>query len=160
MALRGINHARLHVAATCVGQATRMLEETTSHVNGRRQFGAPLADLGAVQATLGAGFAELEAGRALTVESARAFDAGDIPRHRIAAAKLYSSEMASRVADRCVQLLGGEGIVGPHPVPRMWRDVRALRIYEGSSPVHERNLAKAMIRQVATDGALPNSYRV
>ncbi|WP_368681106.1 acyl-CoA dehydrogenase family protein [Rhodococcus opacus] len=65
MALRGINHARLHVAATCVGQATRMLEETTSHVNGRRQFGAPLADLGAVQATLGAGFAELR-GRTCT----------------------------------------------------------------------------------------------
>ncbi|MFC0454446.1 acyl-CoA dehydrogenase family protein [Rhodococcus jostii] len=160
MALRGINHARLHVAATCVGQATRILEETTAHVLGRKQFGAPLADLGAVQATLGACFAELEAGRALTVECARTFDEGAIPRHRIAAAKLYSSEMASRVADRCVQLLGGEGIVGPHPVPRMWRDVRALRIYEGSSPVHERNLAKAMIRQVATDGTLPNSYRV
>ncbi|WP_368681166.1 acyl-CoA dehydrogenase family protein [Rhodococcus opacus] len=82
-----------------------------------------------------------------------------MPRHRIAAAKLYSSEMASRVADRCVQLLGGEGIVGSHPVPRMWRDVRALRIYEGSSPIHERNLAKAMIRQVGVDGTLPDSYR-
>ncbi|BAH50872.1 acyl-CoA dehydrogenase family protein [Rhodococcus opacus] len=160
MALRGINHARLHVAATCVGQATRMLEETTAHVNGRKQFGAPLAELGAVQATLGESFAELEAGRALAIDSARSFDGGEIPRHRIAAAKLYNSEMASRVADRCVQLLGGEGIVGPHPVPRMWRDVRALRIYEGSSPVHQRNLAKAMIRQVSETGTLPNSYRV
>ncbi|MGW4771945.1 acyl-CoA dehydrogenase family protein [Nocardia sp. NPDC004278] len=160
MALRGINHARLHVAATCVGQATRMLEETTAHVSGRTQFGAPLSDLGAVQATLGASFAEMEAGRALVVESARAFDQGVIPRHRIAAAKLYSSEMASRVADRCVQLLGGAGIVGPHPVPRMWRDVRALRVYEGSSPIHERNLAKAMIKQVGVDGTLPDSYRV
>lgn len=159
IALRGINHARMHVAATCVGQATRMLEETTAHVIGRNQFGSPLAELGAVQATLGASFSELEAGRALAIESARAFDEGVIPRHRIAAAKLYTSEMASRVADRCVQLLGGEGIVGPHPVPRMWRDVRALRIYEGSSPVHERNLAKAMIKQVAADGTLPDSYR-
>lgn len=78
-----------------------------------------------MQATLGESFAELEAGRALAVDSARSFDSGEIPRHRIAAAKLYNSEMASRVADRCVQLLGGEGIVGPHPVPRMWRDVRA-----------------------------------
>jgi acyl-CoA dehydrogenase len=159
MALRGINHARMHVAATCVGQATRMLEETTAHVIGRSQFGSPLSELGAVQATLGASFAELEAGRALTIESARVFDSGVIPRHRIAAAKLYGSEMASRVADRCVQLLGGEGIVGPHPVPRMWRDVRALRIYEGSSPIHERNLAKAMIKQVRADGTLPDSYR-
>lgn len=159
MALRGINHARLHVAATCIGQGTRLLEETTAHVNGRRQFGSAIAELGAVQATLGGSFAELEAGRSLTVECARAFDEGSIPRHRIASAKLFSSEMVGRVADRCVQLLGGEGIVGPHPVPRMWRDVRALRIYEGSSPIHERNLGRAMIKQVAANGTLPNTYR-
>ncbi|KRF10408.1 acyl-CoA dehydrogenase family protein [Nocardioides sp. Soil796] len=159
MALRGINHARMHVAATCVGQATRILEETTAHVNGREQFGSALSELGAVQATLGESFAEMEAGRALVIESARSFDTGVIPRHRIAAAKLYGSEMASRVADRCVQLLGGEGIVGPHPVPRMWRDVRALRIYEGSSPIHERNLGRAMVKQVSADGTLPNTFR-
>ncbi|MDA3642813.1 acyl-CoA/acyl-ACP dehydrogenase [Saccharopolyspora indica] len=159
MALRGINHARLHVAATCVGQATRMLEETTAHVNGREQFGGPLADLGAVRSTLGESYAELEAGRALVVECARTFDRGEIPRHRIAAAKLYCSEMASAVADRCVQLLGGAGIVGPHPVPRMWRDVRALRIYEGSSPIHQRNLGRAMIEQVGADGTLPDTFR-
>ena len=160
MALRGINHARLHVAATCVGQATRILEEITSHVTGREQFNAPLADLGAVQAVLGECFAEVEAARALVMEGARSFDEGDVPRHRIAAAKLFASEMAGRVADKCLQLLGGEGIVGDHPIPRMWRDVRALRIYEGSSPIHERNLAVAMIRQGKIDGRLPNSYRV
>lgn len=160
MALRGINHARLHVAATCVGQATRILEEITSHVTGREQFNAPLSDLGAVQAVLGECFAEVEAARALVMEGARSFDEGEVPRHRIAAAKLFASEMASRVADKCLQLLGGEGIVGNHPIPRMWRDVRALRIYEGSSPIHERNLAVAMIRQGKIDGRLPNSYRV
>ncbi|WP_328375987.1 acyl-CoA/acyl-ACP dehydrogenase [Streptomyces sp. NBC_01020] len=159
-ALRGINHARLHVAATCVGQATRMLEETAAHLLERRQFGAPLADLGAVQADLGRCFADLEAARALTVAAADSFDSGTIPRHRIAAAKLFASEMASRVGDRCVQLLGGEGIVGDHPVPRMWRDVRALRIYEGSSPVHERNLGRAVTRQVGACGSLPDTYRV
>ncbi|PQZ94971.1 acyl-CoA dehydrogenase [Arthrobacter sp. MYb227] len=160
MALRGINHARLHVAATCVGQATRILEEITRHVTGREQFNAPLSDLGAVQAVLGECFAEVEAARALVMEGARSFDEGEVPRHRIAAAKLFASEMASRVADKCLQLLGGEGIVGNHPIPRMWRDVRALRIYEGSSPIHERNLAVAMIRQGKIDGRLPNSYRV
>lgn len=160
MALRGINHARLHVAATCVGQATRILEEIVTHVNGREQFGAPLAELGAVQAVLGECFAEVEAARALVLEGARTFDEGTVPRHRIAAAKLFASEMAGRVADKCLQLLGGEGIVGDHPIPRMWRDVRALRIYEGSSPIHERNLAVAMIRQGKIDGRLPNTYRV
>ncbi|MCX4785037.1 MULTISPECIES: helix-turn-helix domain-containing protein [unclassified Streptomyces] len=65
-------------------------------------------DLGAAQADLGGCFADLEAGRALTVDAARAFDSGSIPRHRIAAAKPFCSEMAGRVADRCVQLPGGE----------------------------------------------------
>ena len=142
-AMRGINHARLHVAATCVGQADRMLDEAARHVTGRHQFGAPLADLGVVQAELGRCYADLEAGRALVVDAARAFDTGKIPRQRISAAKLFCSEMAGRVADRCVQLLGGEGIVGSHPIPRMWRDVRALRIYEGASAIHERNLGRA-----------------
>lgn len=160
MALRGINHARLHVAATCVGQATRILEEIVKHVNERHQFDAPLSELGAVKAVLGECFAEVEAARALVMESARSFDEGDVPRHRIAAAKLFASEMAGRVADKCLQLLGGEGIVGDHPIPRMWRDVRALRIYEGSSPIHQRNLATAMIRQGKVDGRLPNSYRI
>lgn len=159
-AMRGINHARLHVAATCVGQATRMLEETTRHVSERHQFGGPLADLGVVQAELGRCYSEMEAGRALALDAARAFDAGVVPRQRISAAKLYCSEMVGRVADRCVQLLGGEGIVGPHPVPRMWRDVRTLRIYEGASAVHERNLGRAMVRSVAAEGVLPDSYRV
>ncbi|WP_435199913.1 acyl-CoA dehydrogenase family protein [Janibacter sp. GS2] len=160
VALRGINHARLHVAATCVGQATRMLEETARHLDQRQQFGAPLSELGAVQADLGRCFADMEAARALTVEAARAFDEGTIPRHRISAAKLFASEMASRVGDACVQLLGGEGIVGDHPVPRMWRDVRALRIYEGSSPIHERNLGRAVVGHVGTAGVLPDTYRV
>src|SRR5699024_9550280 len=72
MALRGINHARLHVAATAVGQATRMLEETVAHVSVREQFGEPLAELGVVQDCLGDCYAQLEAGRALTLEAAKA----------------------------------------------------------------------------------------
>jgi len=141
-ALRGINHARTHVAATAVGQATRLLAEATGHAVHRNQFGAPLADLGVVESMLGRSYAELAAGRALVLDCARAFDTGPIPHHRIAAAKLFCTEMANTVADRAVQILGGEGIVGDHPVPRMWRDVRALRIYEGASQVHERNLAR------------------
>ncbi|GAA4481266.1 acyl-CoA dehydrogenase family protein [Rhodococcus olei] len=143
-ALRGINHARTHVAATAVGQATRMLEEATRHAHTRRQFGSPIAEFGAVQAMLGRSYAELEAGRALVLQCAREFDAGTPPREKISAAKLYCTEMASEVGDRAVQVLGGEGIVGESPVPRMWRDVRALRIYEGASQIHERNLARAL----------------
>ncbi len=159
LALRGINHARTHVAATAVGQATRILHEATRHARTREQFGQPLADFGAVESLLGQSYAELEAGRALVLDCARAFDAATgpgndtaappaIPAARIAAAKLFCTEMASRVADRALQILGGEGIVGDHPVPRMWRDVRTLRIYEGASQVHERNLARHLKKTV------------
>lgn len=143
-ALRGINHARTHVAATAVGQATRLLAEAVAHATDRHQFGHPIAELGALQSLLGRSYAELEAGRALVLDCAREFDRSTPPRERISAAKLYCTEMASEVADRAVQVLGGEGIVGDHPVPRMWRDVRALRIYEGASQLHERNLARAL----------------
>ena len=147
-ALRGINHDRTHVAATAVGQATRLLDEATRFATSREQFGQPLADFGAVEAMLGRSYAELEAGRALILDCARQFDGGEIPAERIAAAKLYCTEMASEIADRAVQILGGAGIVGDHPVPRMWRDVRALRIYEGASQIHERNLARYLKKGV------------
>lgn len=148
-ALRGINHARIHVAATAVGQASRMLTEATAHSMRRHQFGSAIADLGVVEAKIGRSFAEIEAGRALVLDCAREFDrSGFAPRERISAAKLYCTEMASQVGDRAVQMLGGDGIVGDHPVPRMWRDVRALRIYEGASEIHERNLARFVKRRV------------
>lgn len=145
LALAGINHARTHVAATAVGQGTRLLQEATRHVATREQFGAPLAELGSVQAMLGRSLAELAAARELTLACSRAWDRGEPDRHQIAAAKLYATEMVGQVADRAVQVLGGAGIVGDSPVPRMWRDVRALRIYEGASEIHERNLARHLV---------------
>ena len=145
LALRGINHARTHVAATAVGQATRLLHEAARHAGRREQFGRPLAELGSLESMIGTSYAELRAGRALVLDTARAFDTGPIPRHEIAAAKHFCTEMAGRVADRAVQILGGEGIVGDSPVPRMWRDVRALRIYEGASQLHEHNLGRHVV---------------
>ncbi|WP_404314803.1 acyl-CoA dehydrogenase family protein [Prescottella equi] len=151
LAMRGINHARIHVAATAVGQATRILDEAARHAATRSQFGRPIGEFGSIEAMLGSSYAELEAGRALVLDCARAFHGDSIPRHRIAAAKYYCTEMASRVADRAVQILGGEGIVGDSPVPRMWRDVRALRIYEGASQIHERNLGRHVREAANTD---------
>jgi acyl-CoA dehydrogenase len=151
-ALRGINHARMHVAATAVGQATRLLAEMAAHARTRRQFGAPLGDLGAVQEKLGHGYAELAASSALVRDCARRFDeatgsAGGrpIPATEIAAAKYVATEMVGRLADQAVQLVGGEAIAGDHCVGRLWRDVRALRIYEGASELHLRNLGRHVV---------------
>ena len=148
-ALRGINHARTHVAATAVGQALRLQMEAGVHAATRRQFGKPLVDIDTVAASLGTSYSEIEAGRTMVLECARRFDNGPIPWQFIAATKLFCTEMVGRVADRAVQILGGEGIVGDSPIPRMWRDVRALRIYEGASEVHQVNLGRHAARESA-----------
>jgi acyl-CoA dehydrogenase len=148
LALRGINHARTHVAATAVGCATRLLTEATAHALTRHQFGQPIAQFGVIEAMLGRSRAELEAARALVLDCARAWDAGGIPWPRIAAAKLVATETGKEIADRAVQILGGEGIVGDHPVGRLWRDIRALSIYEGTTQIHERNLARHLLKTV------------
>lgn len=147
-ALRGINHARLHVAATCVGQAIRLIEEMTTYAAERRQFNQPIGEFGQIQAMLADSQAEMSAARALCLECARAFDTGDaIPFIDIASAKLFASEMVSRVADRAVQVMGGLGYMeGLSPVARLSRDVRLFRIFEGASQVQQSNIARAMLR--------------
>ena len=147
-ALRGINHARLHVAATCVGQAIRLIEEMTAYAAERRQFGQPIGEFGQVQAMLADSQAEMSAARALCMDCARAFDSGDaIPFIDIASAKLFASEMVSRVADRAMQVMGGLGYMEDlSPVARLSRDVRLFRIFEGASQVQQSNTARAMLR--------------
>lgn len=147
-ALRGINHARLHVAATCVGQAIRLIEEMTAYAAERRQFGQPIGEFGQLQAMLADSQAEMSAARALCMDCARAFDTGDaIPFIDIASAKLFASEMVSRVADRAVQVMGGLGYMEDlSPVARLSRDVRLFRIFEGASQVQQSNIARAMLR--------------
>ncbi len=149
-AMRGINHARLHVATTCVGQAQRLLDEALAHARQRRQFGQALAEFQLVQAQLADSRAELLAARSMVLETARAFDTageavgpliGDI-----ACCKLFASEMVGRVADRAVQVHGGMGYMRGSVVEQFFRDVRLLRIFEGASDVQRLLIAKEMMR--------------
>jgi len=149
MGLRGINHARTHVAATCVGQALRLLEEAVSYLTTREQFGQPIGEFQALQVLLGESRAEVLAARALVLECARAFDAGPIPHNEIACAKLFASEMVCRVADRVVQMLGGQGYLEARAVARLYRDVRLFRIFEGTSQIQQINIARQMLRKAA-----------
>jgi len=149
-ALRGINHARLHVAATCVGQAIRLIEEMTNYAARRIQFDRPVGDFGQIQALLADSQAEMAAARALCIDCAKAFDlGGPIPHVNIASAKLFASEMVSRIADRAVQILGGMGYMEDmSPIPRLYRDVRLFRIFEGTSQVQQANIARAMLKDI------------
>lgn len=150
-ALRGINSARTHVAATCVGQAVRLIAEAVAHARQRRQFGQPIGDFQMVQALLAEMQADMLAAKALVLEVARAFDRAtangtSLPFPEIAAAKYFASEMVCRVADRAVQILGGAGYVEDNAVTRMYRDVRLFRLFEGTSQIQQQQIAKAMLR--------------
>lgn len=149
-ALRGINHARLHVAATCVGQAIRLIEEMTNYAARRIQFDRPVGDFGQIQALLADSQAEMAAARALCIDCAKAFDlGGPIPHVDIASAKLFASETVSRIADRAVQILGGVGYMEDmSSIPRLYRDVRLFRIFEGTSQVQQANIARAMLKDI------------
>ena len=147
-ALRGINHARLHVAATCVGQAIRLIEESVKFSNSRIQFETPISEMPAIQNMIADSYSEMLASRAMTLEAARKFDTGSIPETEIAAAKYFSSEMVSRVADRSLQIMGGAGYLEGNPITRLFRDTRLFRLYEGTSQIQQRNIARKIIREL------------
>lgn len=151
-ALRGINHARLHVAATCVGQALRLIDEAVAHAIERKQFGQPLSEFQSIQNMLADSRAETAAARALTLDCARAFDRAvaegtPLPFADISSAKYFASEMVCRVADRAVQVLGGAGYMEDGAVARLFRDVRLFRIFEGASQIQQQQIARDMLRR-------------
>ncbi len=149
-AMRGINHARLHVAVTCAGQAQRLLDETLAHVTQREQFGQKLAEFQLVQAHLADSRAELLAARSMILETARAFDAAGEAQGGIiadiACCKLFASEMLGRVADRAVQLHGGAGYMRGSVVEQLYRDARLFRIFEGASDIQRLLIGRSMVR--------------
>jgi acyl-CoA dehydrogenase len=158
-ALRGINSARTHVAATCVGQAIRLIAEAVAHARKREQFGQPIGEFQLVQGLLAEMQADMLAAKALVLDVARAFDrstetGSPLPFPDIAAAKYFGSEMVCRVADRAVQILGGAGYVEDNAVTRMYRDVRLFRLFEGTSQIQQQQIAKAMLRAGYTNGLI------
>ncbi len=150
-AMRGIYHARLHVAVTCVGQAQRLLEEALAYTMDRRQFGQALAEFQLVQAQLADSRSEILAGHSMILETARAFDAAGEAQGPIVAdiacCKLFCSEMAGRVADRALQLHGGMGYMHGTVVEQLFRDVRLFRIFEGASDVQRLLIGKTMLAE-------------
>jgi acyl-CoA dehydrogenase len=138
---------RLHIAALCVGLASRLVEESLDRSVQRRQGGRPIAEYQLVAAMLADSQTDLMAGRALVLETARAYDAGDDRRLGPAAAKLFASEMVGRVADRAVQIHGGAGYMRGVAVERFYRDARLFRIYEGTSQIQQLVIAAEMVKQ-------------
>ena len=151
-AMDGINVARMHVAATCVGQAMRLIDEALAYALERNQFGQPIANFQAIQFMLADSRAEMLAARAMTLETARRIDAGERPLGDMSGCKYFASEMVGRVAARAVQILGGAGYTTAYDVERLYRDVRLFRIFEGTSQIHQLIIAREMMKGAGAAG--------
>jgi acyl-CoA dehydrogenase len=137
---------RSTVGAAALGFARRALDEALGRARSRRLFGAPLGDLQLTQARLADMAVDIDAAALLVYRAAWAKDQG-APRvtREAAMAKLYATEAAQRVVDAAVQLFGGQGVVSGHPVETLYREVRALRIYEGASEVQKLVIARQLL---------------
>ena len=147
--MKALNKQRINLSALSTGPAIRMLSDAVAYTRERKQFGQPIAEFQLIQAMLAECKVEIEAARALILETARKRDRGEDVTMDVSLCKYYSTEMCGRVADRVVQIFGGQGYVKGRGIERFYRDVRALRIYEGTSQIHLLNIAKNLLRQEA-----------
>jgi acyl-CoA dehydrogenase len=148
IAMATLDVFRTTVGAAALGFARRALAETAARVDKRQLFGAPMADLQMVQGHLADMALELDAAALLVYRAAWAKDQGAARVTREAAmAKLYATEAAQRIIDAAVQLHGGDGVRSGHPVETLYREIRALRIYEGASDVQKVIIARAVLSE-------------
>lgn len=149
LALSTLATFRISVAGAAVGLADAALREAARHAGERVQFGRPLAELGPVAALLADSWAEVESTRLLSYEVARAAREDPLANlDRSSLAKLAATEAASRVVDRCVQVMGRWGLVDGSKVEKLYRQARPLRIYEGASEVLRLGIARRLVAEV------------
>jgi acyl-CoA dehydrogenase len=149
IAMATLDVFRTTVGAAALGFARRALEETLKRAATRQLFGAPLGDLQMVQGHIADMALEIDAAALLVYRAAWVKDQGAARVTREAAmAKLYATEAAQRVIDTAVQIHGGDGVRSGHPVEALYREIRALRIYEGASDVQKVVIARAVLSSV------------
>ena len=150
IAMATLDVFRSTVAAAALGFARRALDEAVTRASTRRLFGAPMSDLQLVQASLAEMALKVDASALLIYRAAWLKDQG-APRvtREAAMAKLFATDEAQAVIDQAVQLFGGLGVVSGHPVERLYREIRALRIYEGASEVQKIVIARQLLGALA-----------
>ena len=150
-AMTSLARGRIHIAALAVGAAQRALDESVTYAATATQGGTAIGNFQLVQAMLADQQTGVMAGRALVRDAARLWAADQDRRIAPSAAKVFCTEMAGKVADLAVQIHGGSGYMREVPVERIYRDVRLLRLYEGTSEIQRliigSNLVKAAQRK-------------
>ncbi|HEU5133176.1 MAG TPA: acyl-CoA dehydrogenase family protein [Pyrinomonadaceae bacterium] len=148
LAMETMDTFRASVGAAACGMARRALDQAVRYASGRKQFGRFLSEHQLVQAKLADMITELDAARLLVYRAAYARDTEDGRVTREASeAKLFATEAAGRIIDSAIQIHGGAGLVSGTVVERMYRDVRALRIYEGTSEIQKLVIAGQLLKE-------------
>jgi len=147
LGLKTLDRLRATVGAAACGMASRALGEAIAHARSRRQFGKPLAEFQLTQEKVARMATDLAAARLLVYSAAWAADQGaERVTLEAAMAKSFATEAAQRIVDDAVQILGGAGVLAAHPVDRLYRSVRALRIYEGTTEIQQLVIAGQILR--------------
>lgn len=143
-AMKVLDKGRLHIAAACVGLAERIIDDMMDYAVSRKQFGKPISEFQLLQAMFADSKAECVAARAMVLDAARRRDRGDDVSVEASCAKMFASEMVGRVADRNVQVHGGNGYIREYRAEQLFRDARLFRIYEGTTQIQQGIIARAM----------------
>ena len=145
VAMQVLDRGRLHISAVCIGVAERLLADCVAYASERKQFGQAISGFQLIQGMIADSKTEALVAKAMTMETARARDAGKSVTMEAAAAKYFASEMVGRVADRAVQIHGGEGIVQGRRVEFLFRMLRMYRVLTGTSEIQRNTIAKELL---------------
>ncbi|MFW6052697.1 MAG: acyl-CoA dehydrogenase family protein [Desulfosalsimonas sp.] len=147
IAINTLDVFRMSVGAAAVGIGKRALDESLGYARKRKQFGRSISDFQAIQLKLAQMATELDAARALVYRAAILKDRGENISKQASMAKLYATEAASRAADEAVQIHGGAGLMHGSAVERLYREIRAMRIYEGTSEIQKLIIANTLLKE-------------
>ena len=146
-AMKVLDRGRIHMSALASGMCERLVRESVNYAVERKQFGQEIGQFQLVQGMIADSRVDALTSWVLTEAVACRFDTGERVSADAAAAKYYTTEAVGRVADRAVQIHGGAGYMAEYKVERFYRDVRLLRIYEGTSQIQQTIIAKALLRE-------------
>lgn len=146
LAMQWIGRGRYLLPARALGNCERMLEMATEYAQNRETFGAPIADRQAIQWMIADSAADIEALRWLVLQAAWQVDQGMDSRQSQSIAKLYGGLRANEIVDRVMQIHGGIGYTRELPIERWYRDLRLLRIFEGTDEIQRRTIARNVLK--------------
>jgi butyryl-CoA dehydrogenase/short/branched chain acyl-CoA dehydrogenase len=145
IAIETLNEGRIGIGAQMLGLAEGAWGHAARYARERRQFGKPIAEFQAVRFTLAEMATEIEAARLMVYNAARLKDAGQPYVRQAAMTKLFTSQVAERVASQCVEIFGGNGFVRDYPAEKYYRDAKVGKIYEGTSNMQLATIAKQVL---------------